>query len=94
MYYHNDYNYFKFKDELDVICWDAYPQWRGGNNAKLASIYGLWHDAMRSIKRQPSLLMESTPSTDHSWPVSKRNKPGQPRISSMQDGAHRSHAPQ
>ena len=70
MYYHNDYNYFKFKDELDVICWDAYPQWRGGNNAKLASIYGLWHDAMRSIKRQPFLLMESTPSTANWWPVS------------------------
>ena len=56
-------------------CWDAYPQWRGGNNAKLASIYGLWHDAMRSIKRQPFLLMESTPSTANWWPVSKLKKP-------------------
>ena len=94
MYYHNDYNYFKFKDELDVICWDAYPQWRGGNNAKLASIYGLWHDAMRSIKRQPFLLMESTPSTANWWPVSKLKKPGQHRMSSMQAVAHGSNSVQ
>lgn len=25
MYYFDTYNYFKFKDELDVISWDSYP---------------------------------------------------------------------
>ena len=94
MYYHNDYNYFAFKDELDVICWDAYPQWRGGNNGDLAATYALWHDAMRSIKRQPFLLMESTPSTANWWPVSKLKKPGMHMMSSMQAVAHGSNSVQ
>ena len=95
MYYHNDYNYFKFKDEAwTSSAGTPIPSGGGGNNAKLASIYGLWHDAMRSIKRQPFLLMESTPSTANWWPVSKLKKPGQHRMSSMQAVAHGSNSVQ
>ena len=49
---------------------------------------------MRSIKRQPFLLMESTPSTANWWPVSKLKKPGQHRMSSMQAVAHGSNSVQ
>ena len=88
MYYFDDYNYFKFKDVVDVVSWDAYPQWRGGDNSGLAVSYAMWHDLMRSMKQQPFLLMESTPSTTNWCPVSKLKKPGQHQMSSMQAVAH------
>ena len=88
MYYFDDYNYFKFKDVVDVVSWDAYPQWRGGDNSDLAVSYAMWHDLMRSMKKQPFLLMESTPSTTNWCPVSKLKKPGQHQMSSMQAVAH------
>ena len=57
------YNYFKFKDVLDVVSWDAYPQWKGTEeDIATAADFALWHDVMRSLKKQSFLLMESTPS--------------------------------
>lgn len=85
-FYH--YNYFKFKDQLDVISWDSYPQWRNEGNVETAADFALWHDVMRSIKGQPFLLMESTPSNTNWTPVSKLKKPGMHMASSMQAVAH------
>ena len=94
MYYYDGYNYFKFKDLLDVISWDSYPQWRGGNNGSLAADYALYHDMMRSMKGKPFLLMESAPSTANWWPVSKLKKPGMHRMASLQAVAHGSNSVQ
>lgn len=94
MYYFDCYNYFKFKDELDVISWDSYPQWTPGNNADQAADVGLWHDVMRSIKDQPFLLMESTPSTTNWTPVSRLKRPGMHMAQSMQAVAHGSNSVQ
>lgn len=94
MYYFDCYNYFKFKDELDVISWDSYPQWTPGNNADQAADVGLWHDVMRSIKDQPFLLMESTPSTTNWTPVSRLKRPGMHMAASMQAVAHGSNSVQ
>lgn len=94
MYYFDNYNYFKFKDELDVISWDSYPQWKAGNNAELAADVGLWHDVMRSIKDQPFLLMESTPSMTNWTPVSRLKRPGVHMAQSMQAVAHGSNSVQ
>lgn len=94
MYDFYQYNYFKFKDQLDVISWDAYPQWRNEGNATVAADFALWHDVMRSLKRQPFLLMESTPSYTNWTPVSKMKKPGMHMASSMQAVAHGSNSVQ
>lgn len=94
MYYFDSYNYFKFKDELDVVSWDSYPQWTDGNNADLAADVALWHDVMRCIKDQPFLLMESTPSTTNWTPVSRLKRPGMHMAQSMQAIAHGSNSVQ
>ena len=94
MYYHDGYDYWKMKDLVDVVSWDSYPQWRGGNNARLAADYALYHDIMRSMKKQPFLLMESAPSTTNWWPVSKLKKPGMHRMASLQAVAHGSNSVQ
>lgn len=92
MYYFDNYNYFKFKDELDVVSWDSYPQWHGGNNADLAADVALWHDVMRSIKDKPFLLMECTPSMTNWTPVSRLKRPGVHMAQCMQAVAHGSNS--
>ena len=82
-------NYFKFKDEVDIISWDSYPNWNSTNNyidevIKTASI----HDLMRSIRKQPFLLMESTPSTTNWQPVARLKRPGVHMAEEMQAIAH------
>ncbi len=94
MYYFDNYNYFKFKDELDVISWDSYPWWKAGDNSGEAASVALWHDAMRSIKGQPFLLMESTPSVTNWTPVSRLKRPGMHMAASMQAVAHGSNSVQ
>lgn len=88
MYYFTEYNYFKLKDDLDLISWDSYPQWKKGDNTEEACSTALWHDVMRSLKHQPFLLMESTPSCTNWTPVSRLKRPGMHLASSMQAVAH------
>lgn len=94
MYYFDCYNYGKFGKELDVISWDSYPQWKEGDNGDLASKVALWHDVMRSLKRKPFLLMESTPSATNWTPVSRLKRPGMHMAQSMQAVAHGSNSVQ
>lgn len=94
MYYFDDYNYGKFRDELDVISWDSYPWWKEGDNSQVASQVALWHDVMRSLKKQPFLLMESTPSMTNWTPVSRLKRPGMHLAQSMQAVAHGSNSVQ
>ncbi len=94
MYYFDTYNYFKFKDELDVISWDSYPLWKAGDNSEVAASVALWHDVMRSVKGQPFLLMESTPSVTNWLPVSRMKRPGMHMAASMQAVAHGSNSVQ
>ncbi len=94
MYDYTCYNYFKFKDELDVISWDSYPQWKAGDNSDTAADFAFWHDVMRSLKNQPFLLMESTPSVTNWTPVSRLKRPGMHMAASMQAVAHGSNSVQ
>lgn len=94
MYYFDDYNYFKFQDELDVVSWDSYPWWKVGDNSQGAANVALWHDVMRGIKRQNFLLMESTPSVTNWTPVSRLKRPGMHLAASMQAVAHGSNSVQ
>ncbi|MGD6968381.1 beta-galactosidase [Rossellomorea vietnamensis] len=83
-------DYSKFAQHLDVISWDAYPAWHNDweSTASLASKVGFINDLYRSLKQQPFLLMESTPSGVNWHDVNKAKRPGMHLLSSMQMVAH------
>lgn len=83
-------NYFKFAPALDIVSWDSYPRWHGEEDVDgfMAVRTAMTHDLMRSIKREPFLLMESTPSTTNWMSVSRLKRPGMHMLSSMQAIAH------
>ena len=87
-------NYFKFKDLLDVISWDSYPEWHTHCDIKTASRAAMFHDLMRSLKNQPFLLMESTPSNVNWKTISPLKRPGMHELSSLQAVAHGSNSVQ
>jgi len=88
MYYYDGLDYFKFKEIVDIVSWDNYPLWHAKDNERIALKTAFWHDMMRSIKNQPFLLMESTPSQTNWQGVSKLKRPGMHILSSMQAVAH------
>lgn len=94
MYYFNGLNYFKFKDAIDIVSWDNYPTWHKKEDFDIAVDTAMNHDLMRSIKRQPFLLMESSPSMTNWQSVSKLKKPGMHILSSLQAVAHGSNSVQ
>lgn len=94
MYRFWDYNYFDLARELDVVSWDSYPEWHKDDDARLAADFAMQHDIMRSLKRAPFLLMESTPSLVNWKPVNKLKKPGMHLLSSLQAVAHGSQSVQ
>jgi beta-galactosidase len=83
-------DYSKFAQHLDVISWDAYPAWHNDweSTADLAMKVGFIDDLYRSLKQQPFLLMESTPSGVNWHKVNKAKRPGMHLLSSMQMVAH------
>jgi len=94
MYYFNGLNYFKFKNDIDIVSWDNYPTWHKTDDEAIGLDSAMMHDLMRSIKKQPFLLMESTPSSTNWQSVSKLKKPGMHLLSSMQAIAHGSNSVQ
>ncbi|WP_170008830.1 beta-galactosidase [Bacillus fonticola] len=83
-------DYSKFAKHLDVISWDAYPAWHNDweTTADLAMKVGFINDLYRSLKQQPFLLLESTPSGVNWHNVNKAKRPGMHELSSMQMIAH------
>lgn len=88
MYDYEGLDYHKLADIVDVISWDTYPTWHKGPETETAMDNGMQHDFMRSLKRQPYLLMESCPSATNWQSVSKLKKPGLLSAQSMQAIAH------
>lgn len=90
MYYYEGINYFDCKDLIDIVSWDSYPVWHKFNkqDSEIAVDTAMMHDLMRSIKNQPFLLMESTPSMTNWQNVSKLKKPQMHKLSSIQAIAH------
>lgn len=83
-----DYDYFSLAEGMDVVSWDSYPAWHSGDDVARAAEFAMNHDMMRSLKDQPFLLMESTPSQVNWKPVNKLKRPGMHMLSSMQAVAH------
>lgn len=83
-------DYSKFAKHVDVISWDAYPAWHNDweSTADLAMRVGFIDDLYRSLKQQPFLLLESTPSLVNWHKVNKTKRPGMHLLSAMQMIAH------
>lgn len=83
-------DYGKFVKHIDVISWDCYPAWHNdwGTTADLASKVGFINDQYRSLKQQPFLILESTPSLVNWHDVNKAKRPGMHQLASMQFIAH------
>lgn len=94
MGFYDGLDYFQFAPILDVVSWDSYPLWHTQDNVEIAVLSALTHDLMRSIKHEPFLLMESTPSTVNWSPVSMLKRPGMHLLSAMQALAHGSNSVQ
>lgn len=87
--YFDGLDYYELGRDVDVISWDSYPEWHAplGNDV-IAMHESLSHDMMRSIKKQPFLLMECTPSTTNWRSISKLKKPGMHKLSIVNAIAH------
>ncbi|MBR5230775.1 MAG: beta-galactosidase [Clostridia bacterium] len=83
-----DYDYFSLAESMDIVSWDSYPEWHNEDNIAEAAEFAMNHDLMRSLKKQPFLLMESTPSQVNWKPRNKLKRPGMHLLSSLQAVAH------
>ena len=82
-------DYFEMHKPLDVISWDAYPEWHvTWSDEYAATVASITHDMMRSLKHRSFLLMENTPSTTNWRPISKLKKPGMHELSIVNAIAH------
>ena len=73
---------------LDVVSWDNYPQWHKGPERLVAMDNGMQHDIMRTLKKEPFILMESCPGPTNWQSVSKLKRPGMLETASLQAVAH------
>lgn len=83
-------NYDKFSKHVDILSWDCYPAWHNDweRTQDLAAKVGFINDLYRSIKQQPFLIMECTPSGVNWHKVNKSKRPGMHVLASMQLLAH------
>lgn len=87
MWMFKELDYREFSESLDIISWDAYPQWH--NDFERFEDTADWtafnHSIMRCLKPgQPFLLMESTPSLVNWQPYNKLKRPGIAKLTAMQ----------
>lgn len=83
-------NYEKFSKHVDILSWDSYPAWHNDweTTKDLATKVGFINDLYRSLKQQPFLIMECTPSGVNWHNVNKAKRPGMHTLASMQLLAH------
>lgn len=82
-------DYQKFHRELDIVSWDNYPLWHiQKDEVPVAVCAAANHSMMRSLKKQPFLMMESTPSCVNWSEKSPLKRPGMHALSSLQAIAH------
>ena len=87
--YNYGLDYYEMAAPLDVISWDAYPEWHvTWSDEYAAMVASITHDMMRSLKHRSFLLMENTPGTTNWRPVSKLKKPGMHTLSIVNAIAH------
>lgn len=90
MGFYHGLDYHKLSKHIDFISVDNYPEWRGdeASDINTAVFFALVNDLMRSLKKRPFLLMESTPSLVNWHRFNKLKRPGMNMLSSLQAIAH------
>lgn len=88
MYDYAGLDYQMLADLVDIVSWDAYPLWHSAPDAQIAAECALQHDRMRSIRKEPFLLMESALSSTNWQPVSRLKRPGLLQAQGLQALAH------
>ncbi len=82
-------DYHQLHKCLDVVSWDNYPDWHADyDEVPVAVRAAAGHSMMRSMKKRPFLLMESTPSCVNWRCANALKRPGMHMLSSMQAVAH------
>jgi beta-galactosidase len=85
----HDLDYWKMAEHLDVMSYDGYPSYHSrAEDVASAQAYSFGLDLMRSFKRRPFILMESSPSSANWQSVNKLKRPGVHRLESLQAVAH------
>ncbi|PST46411.1 beta-galactosidase [Bifidobacterium callitrichos] len=78
------YDYFRWRDSVDVVSWDSYPR----PDAPAADV-AMNHELMRGVGGgRPFMLMEQTPSRQNWMAYNTQKRPGQMRELSWQAVAH------
>lgn len=95
MYFFQPLDYFEMQKAVDVVSWDSYPFWhKEKDEVPTAVKAAAYHSMMRSMKKKPFLLMESTPSVVNWRDRNPVKRPGMHMLSSMQAVAHGSNTVQ
>ena len=81
-------DYHRLAESLDIASIDLYPDWLRGDNTEVALQAGFEYDVIRSLKRKPFLLMETTPSMTNWTEVGKGKGPGVHLAACLQAVAH------
>lgn len=81
-------DYPKLAGLLDIASIDIYPDWKSRDNVKTAFDAAFEYDVIRSLKRKPFLLMETTPSMTNWTKYCKPKGPGQHKNGCLQAVAH------
>ncbi len=93
MYFFKNLDYHRLSKCLDVVSWDNYPYWhKNRDEVPVAVSSAACHSLMRSMKKKPFLLMESTPSVINWRKVNPVKRPGMHMLSCLQAVAHGSDA--
>ncbi len=85
----HELDYWKFAEQLDVMSFDGYPSYQSRpEDIGAAQGYSFHLDLMRSFKRRPWILLESSPSSANWQAVNKLKRPGIHRLEELQAVAH------
>lgn len=89
------YDYFKFAKIVDIVSWDSYPEWHTREDEVYEAVKeAANHSLMRSLKRAPFLMMESTPSIVNWKNINTQKRPGFHELASLHAIAHGSNSVQ
>ncbi|MCB9135093.1 MAG: beta-galactosidase [Anaerolineales bacterium] len=81
-------DYWKIAEDVDIACWDSYPEWHVNDDVQTACETAFYHDLHRSYKQQPFYLIESSPSQTNWQALSRLKRPGLLKLASAQALAH------
>lgn len=81
-------DYHRMAPYLDIASMDCYPEWGSRPDYEIALDAGFEYDVTRSLKGEPFLLMETTPSLTNWTEVGKPKPPGLHMAGCLQAVAH------